>query len=77
MSQDDILKKIREHIERRVEHSLVTTEDAWVHEVDKLLPLYLLFQILDKLSSIESKLTNIESDISTMSGDSWDDHHNR
>ncbi len=60
MTNDEVLAKVRKFVEGKARHSVADTEDAWRHEVQDLLPLYLQFQILDLLDSIDSRLIALE-----------------
>jgi hypothetical protein len=56
MINPQALDKIKQYVIARVEHSVLTTDDAWQHEVSGLLPLYLQLLILDRLESIDDTL---------------------
>ena len=67
---NEVLRKIRESMDKRLEGSNGMTGDEWLDITKGMLPIYLQLCILDKLESIES-------DIAAMSSDSWNDHHNK
>ena len=63
--EDEALQKMRQLVFSKVEHSVATTDDGFRHEVQDLLPLYLMFKVLDELEAMNSILS-----------DEWDSRHN-
>lgn len=63
MVRDEILPEIRRFVELKVAHAVLNDDDAWRHTVGDLLPLYMQFQILDKLQSINENLDVIHAEL--------------
>lgn len=70
MTEDEIIQKIQEFVEGRFAYAIEQGGDQWLLTLGNLLPIYLQLQTLKRLDSIGEHL-------STMSDDSWNDHHER
>lgn len=64
MNEEEVLKWIRVWCKEQLKH--VMTYDTMPHT---LIQTYLLLQIMERLECIDTSLTS-------MSNDSWNDHHN-
>ena len=70
MSEQPAIEKIHQFVKGKVEHSIQSTDDAWRHEVRDLLPLYVLFEVLDRVGAMNNLKTT------TVGGaDTTHEHH--
>lgn len=61
---DEILPEMRTFIELKVAHAVLNDGDAWHHTVGDLLPLYMQFQMLDRLDKVIEALDVLHAEVS-------------
>ena len=61
---DEVLPVIRKFVELKVAHAVLNDDDVWRHTVGDLLPLYMQFQVLDRLDKVIEALDVLHAEVS-------------
>lgn len=64
MARDEVLPEIRRFVELKVSHAVLNDDDVWRHTVGDLLPLFMQFQLLDRLDKVIEALDALHAEVS-------------
>lgn len=61
MTDEEILQKMRERVNKSIAYAMETSGDAWMHTLGDMAQIFLQLQIIDRLESIGTDLIDIHS----------------
>jgi hypothetical protein len=61
MTDEEILQKMRERVNKSIAYAMESSGDAWMHTLGDMAQIFLQLQMIDRLTDIDTNLNNIYS----------------